>query len=256
MGDTPRSKRNRDTREQSVSPQFLTPEADSKKARAVIMAKSDSSDESDIGMEPPIGETSEQRTERVLTNLMKNSEKRTAKLVKNEFKSLKNDFRAKFDTIDKKQEELEAKLEQKSAKIQQLERSSRKKNVVVYGIPERKSENASERHDLIDDLCSKLKMAAIDYSEVYRLGKMPIVMNKSRPLLIKLVRFRDKITMFKAAAAEKPPGLSLSDDLTEEERKIRKILVTEKKRVKQANPEYTCNIHEYINVALLFLLML
>jgi len=176
----------------------------------------------------------------VSKELIEKSEKRNADLFKSEIGSLKDTIIDRFEAIENKQIELQSELVQKTERIHQLEKAMKRNNIIAHGIPENGNETANDRNDAILRLCDKLKIAALDYTEAYRLGKPTT--RKNRPLLIKCVRFRDKIAVLKAAADARIHGLSLGDDLTEEERKMRSALVTEKKKIKAKNPEYMCKI--------------
>src|SRR5665811_323427 len=82
-----------------------------------------------------------------------------------------------------------------STHLDQFKKNERKKNILVYGILDNPSENWKHLEDIINELAIKLELPAkIDYDHCYRLGKYNKSASKPRPILIKLLRFRDKLS--------------------------------------------------------------
>jgi hypothetical protein len=67
-------------------------------------------------------------------------------------------------------------------------------------------------------------------------------MSKSRPILIKLIRLRDKFEILNAAKKLRGTSIYIHQDLSPEDRKINAILRTHLKEIKQHNPDAKCRI--------------
>lgn len=174
-----------------------------------------------------------------IEKLIRNSEERTSQMYKFELEKLGNSLKKQFRAVTQKCAELETSIKQKDARIEQLERTIKRNNIIVYGLKEAAKETFEERSACITDL-GRLLSTHIDFSEAFRIGKPK--QDANRPLLIKFLRYRDKIAILEAAREAKLTGVSISDDMTVTERKIRSALVIEKKRVKEGSPAAVCKI--------------
>lgn len=108
--------------------------------------------------------------------------------------------------------------------VQRLERESKKKNVIVLGLEETKNK-ADDREDVylsIQSLEKHMKMegvTAIDWDDAYRLGRFQP--GKTRPLLIRFLRTRDKVEFMTNKKILKGTAIRVKDDETEEQRAAR-----------------------------------
>jgi len=116
--------------------------------------------------------------------------------------------------------------------ISHLESQNRKKNLVIYGIPETASEKWKDIDGKILDLSNKLGLK-IDYDHAFRLGKPS---RANRPILLKLLRMKDKIEIIGSRRKLKGTGIYLNDDLNPEDRKTNSLLLQKMKELKTANP--------------------
>lgn len=155
---------------------------------------------------------------------IKSSEIRTAKLITSKLKPLAQ-LTAKVDKIDTQVTAL-------TSSVNHLFKINREKNIIVYGLAEKQRETYKDRISLISDLATKLNLEDIDYDRTYRLGKST---NANRPLLIRLTRSRDKLEIMASKRNLKDSGISITDDLSPEERQERKILMAKKKEIKDTN---------------------
>ena len=90
--------------------------------------------------------------------------------------------------IKKEKEEDERKIERIYGKVEQMEREQKKKNEVVYNLPESKSEEAREIYTEDEEACRTIYegigVEQVEHKQLIRLGKR--VENKTRPVLVKL----------------------------------------------------------------------
>lgn len=119
--------------------------------------------------------------------------------------------------------ELRDKLEKYENKIKTLEERNRRKNLIIYGIPDG-NENTQDRIDKFCNIITNDMTLKIDKNEVenaYRLGKT--VGNKERPLLITFVTKwkRDEILINKKKLRR---GIYISEDFSKEILEKRKEL--------------------------------
>ena len=121
--------------------------------------------------------------------------------------------------IDNLQSEVFIKFE---SRITKLEKESRCKNVVIFGLPEKINEQWSDRERVVSDFGKKLGLENLDYDVCFRLGK--IFPGKNRPLLLKLLRQRDKQAIMSNVLKLKGTRITIKDDLTPEERMCEGLL--------------------------------
>ena len=113
----------------------------------------------------------------------------------------------------------------------------RKHNIIIYKIPERKTENLAERNSndavFVRDLCDcvfDMKVEAADIEKMYRLGRW--VEGQSRPLLVAFKNYEMKeeiMTNLRKLkhSVEKFIGIGISHDLHPQEREDRKKMIQE-----------------------------
>ena len=111
--------------------------------------------------------------------------------------------------------------------VKEKEREKRKCNVLLGNVEERRSESAVET--VMRIFKDKLN---IDLSPVnaMRLGKFKV--GQKRLLLVKMRNFDEKLTLLKKGKLLSGSGLFLAEDMSKEERKIRKIQVSEMKKAR------------------------
>ena len=111
--------------------------------------------------------------------------------------------------------------------VKEKEREKRKCNVLLGNVEERRSESAVET--VMRIFKDKLN---IDLSPVnaMRLGKFKV--GQKRLLLVKMRNFDEKLALLKKGKLLSGSGLFLAEDMSKEERKIRKIQVSEMKKAR------------------------
>ena len=122
------------------------------------------------------------------------------------------------DTMGSKIQRLEEKLENQ-------ERHLRRDNIILYGVPE--EEGASENNcvnsvvKIFNNHDPSNTWVSSDISCAYRLGKKVTQQDRPRPLLAKLVRYRDKRNLIASKVARtrlSKDGVRIDDDLTPSQR--------------------------------------
>ena len=129
-------------------------------------------------------------------------------------------------------------INRKSVEEQDTER--RKRNIIIYRVPEKKSDNVTERKlsdsvyvkDLLDCVFN-MKVEDQDLEKMYRLGRWSE--DKARPLLVafKTVELKESIMANLRNlkhTVDKFKGVSISHDLHPKEREENKVMIEEAKR--------------------------
>jgi SepF-like predicted cell division protein (DUF552 family) len=227
------NKRNRATRSADV-----TPEQDTKKLKETNgdsepeQSESDNSDfessssKSDTeGTKNFIVTMDESRLLEMLKTQFKESEDRMAYMITTKLKPIEESIR-KFSL-------LEAKLVSLQKENERLHQELQKNNIIVFGIPEISGET-TDVHKVIEGLSNSLKIAQIDYNDAFRIRKYN--KDKARPLLIKLLRYRDKQAIFNAAKNLKGSSISISTDKTKEARIADAALRRKKSEIQTSHP--------------------
>ena len=118
------------------------------------------------------------------------------------------------------------KLSQSAPAIQKIKRkvdnlwnAASKKNIIVFGIPEAQNEAATDMEMSITELFTKIGVADVLFDDMYRIGKPG---SKSRPLMIKLLRFWDKRKIIRNKL--KGTKVFINDDLGKEDKARNSIL--------------------------------
>jgi hypothetical protein len=188
----------------------------------------------------------DQTMEEMIDRLLRETEKRQNRIRKQDmqqlseqFESLRNDLKPVFDAIDKIPQ-LESNIQKVLLQVNRVNRSERKNNIIVYGLFEKDGETFKDRDFEVDKLAKTLKIGSMDYSESFRLGKQQ--KGKSRPMLIKMVRFRDKAEILSKWKLLQGTGVSIKDDLSVEERKVRGILSARCREIQQGDKSAKCQI--------------
>ena len=130
---------------------------------------------------------------------------------------------------------MQLRLKSKKQAEEEKDLEFRKHNVIIFRIPEKKTENVKERKEsdltFVKDLADcvfDMKLADDDVTKMYRLGQWDE--SKSRPLLVSLRNLEQKDQIMSnlsklKQSIEKFRGISISHDLHPKEREKRKKLI-------------------------------
>lgn len=140
-------------------------------------------------------------------------------------------------------------INKKTDEERDLER--RKRNVIIYRVPEKQTENVSERKandvvfvkDLLDGIFDT-KIEENDIDKLYRLGHWEE--GKARPLLVSFTRMEHKeIIMSNLRELKRPldrfKGIGIAHDMHPKEREENRRMVNEAKQEHEANGESSEN---------------
>jgi hypothetical protein len=216
------NKRSRASRSFEISPE----QQELKRNRQRHSDSDSNSSESD----PEVTDTNSEMDEDKLANLMKlllkESEDRLIGLISVKLKPL--------EEIITKIDRVETNLCVLQREVERLQQEVKRNNIIVYGLEEITNETATDIEKAIEGLSKSLKIAKIDYGDAFRLGKHSI--GKTRPLIIKLLRFRDKMNIFHASKQLKGTTISISSDKTKDVRISEAALRKKKAEIQKRNP--------------------
>lgn len=97
-------------------------------------------------------------------------------------------------------------------KIDDLENRSRRSNLLVYGVPEEADENPETLEQTISEQILKniLKIKPVPIERIHRIGKQDA--QKTRPVILKLLDFQDKVTIFRNCPKLSRTAFSIAED--------------------------------------------
>lgn len=119
-------------------------------------------------------------------------------------------------------------------KIDDLENRSRRSNLLVYGVPEEADEHPETLEQTISEQILKniLKIKPVPIERIHRIGKQNA--QKPRPVMLKLLDLRDKVTILRNCTKLKGTTFSVGEDFSNRVRYIRKMLWQIAKTKKEA----------------------
>lgn len=154
--------------------------------------------------------------------LIQQSEERTAILIKSETTNIVCELTQNF----------QQKLSEIQSEIRQIDNEVRRKNIWIHGLPEVANEKWQELDSAIHDLKTKMGVPKdFDYDDVFRIGKPRV--GHIRPVLMKLVRLRDKKLIMSKRGNLKGTKIFLNDDISKEIRIKDGILRKTAKKLQQ-----------------------
>ncbi|XP_075725342.1 uncharacterized protein LOC142767489 [Rhipicephalus microplus] len=161
-----------------------------------------------------------------------------------DIKKEKSATNTRLDAIDKKLEKitglekqvtecnkrisnLEKNLKAMQMKVDDLENRSRRSNLVIYGAEEQQNESPDMLVELVEkkilDGVLQIKTKGIEI--IHRLGKKkPVGISRPRPIILRLLDHRDKVSILRQCSKLKGSGFSISEDFSRNTRDIRKKL--------------------------------
>ncbi|KAG8190692.1 hypothetical protein JTE90_004196 [Oedothorax gibbosus] len=99
-------------------------------------------------------------------------------------------------------------------KLTELEDRSRRNNIVITGLKEEGSESWEVSEKQVVDLCkSKLNISDISTERAHRLGRMSA--NRSRPIICKLLNFKNKERIKRNGYILKGTNIFINDDFSQ-----------------------------------------
>ena len=137
--------------------------------------------------------------------------------------------------------------QKKEEQQEEVEKSAARNNIIIYGLPEREVKDFDVRKKINEDLVKEL-FVAIDQNntkplKMHRIGKFSQDADSPRPLKVYLPSVEVAINIIKSckklqSAEQHLKQLSVSHDLTREERTNLKSMVTEAKNKSRSSPNW------------------
>ncbi|XP_041976704.1 protein unc-13 homolog C-like [Aricia agestis] len=121
-------------------------------------------------------------------------------------------FEEKFKILEEKYENLKEKIENQEKRLYFLEKQSRQRNVVFFGIEEKERSYADLEKNLLQFINDNfsLNINKIDIQEIKRIGKKD---NKPRPVIATFTTLGTKIEIFKKSYTLKNTPYYIKEDL-------------------------------------------
>lgn len=140
------------------------------------------------------------------------------------------DFRSsmetRFDHLKDESIEVKNKLKEHDFKHLRHDRELRKNNIVIFGVNETPNENREElKQTILCLLKDKLKIIIemTEINDLFRMGRKSL--NKSRPILLKLVTYWKKIEIMSGRGKLKGTDIYIENDLCKEDEEKKKALI-------------------------------
>lgn len=155
----------------------------------------------------------------------------------NERKELLNDSKEMKNSLGKILKEVEGVRKEtahNTSRIDILERDIRKRNIIIFGIPEKERENMRDLENIVTEVSKKLKveikLEEIDH--VSRMGKNREE-GKNRGIMVGLTTQRKKMEIIRNKKELKDTGIYVKEHFTKEIVEKRKELEQEAKRMRE-----------------------
>jgi 3'-phosphoadenosine 5'-phosphosulfate sulfotransferase len=156
--------------------------------------------------------------------------------IKSEISDVKNELEAFKQQFIEKVEFVNVKMESLKLEVSEVSYQMRKKNVIIHGLPEKKNEGWVDLEAAVADLYKQLGLPCNpDFDDCFRLGKP--AEGKMRPVLLKLIRFRDKKLIMSQTKSLKGTKIYINDDQSKDERKKLSILRLKERELRKDHPE-------------------
>jgi hypothetical protein len=170
----------------------------------------------------------DEATKNFFKDLILQSEERTQSVVKSEVASVKSDFVKAINNLEGKILSLKLELDAVNASL-------RKKNIIIQGLKEKKDETWKDLGTAITDFYTQLGITEKpDYDDCYRIGKP--VAGKERPVMLKLLRQRDKKLIMSHRKNLKGTLIFVNDDQPKDVRKKLSVLRSKERDLRKQYP--------------------
>ncbi|XP_029833713.2 uncharacterized protein LOC115318140, partial [Ixodes scapularis] len=123
---------------------------------------------------------------------------------------------------DRKIEKLENTVSTLVDKMDDLENRGRRNNLIIFGLEETENENSNSLEarvskTIIEDI---LDVSTSGIERIHRLGSQ--TPGKARPIILKLLDFRDKLTILRNCSKLRGTNISINEDFSKRVQLIRK----------------------------------
>lgn len=156
--------------------------------------------------------------------------------IKSDISSIRKDLVKYQSEVFDKISELSTQVRCLKLELKNVSTQIRKKNLIIQGLPEKKDETWMELEKAIQDLYTKLGISVKpDYDDCFRIGK--IQPGKPRPIILKLIRLKDKKMILSQTKKLKGTKIYVNEDHDKEDRRKLSILRTKEKELRKDHPE-------------------
>ncbi|CAH1274709.1 Hypp5400 [Branchiostoma lanceolatum] len=152
-----------------------------------------------------------------------------------EGKSATSQYEQRINEIEAELSQLKADSTTSVNKMDYLENQSRRNNIIVDGIPDSKEESWEESEQKVRVMIKeklKLDPRKIEIERAHRNGRFQPG-ERPRPIVAKLLRFKDRLTILQNAKHLKGTGIYINEDFSDAVRQKRKNLLPEMRAARE-----------------------
>lgn len=132
-------------------------------------------------------------------------------------------------------------MEKQEKKVDTLDKNAKKRNLVIYGIPEKEGELYTDIFNIVMDLMNQrmgINLKPQELDDFFRIGKRGNT-QKVRPILLKMVSYWKKREILSQTVKLKGTKIFIANDLTTEEAEEMKQLRIEKRELQSKGHQVT-----------------
>lgn len=136
-------------------------------------------------------------------------------------KEIKKNFH-EISNLTMKIPQIEGNVKELKSKVEWMEKELKAKNIIINGAVEQDRESRDQTEAKVYSIFGEMKLENIEIESAFRLGKK--TQNNTRPILVKLLRLRDKHLVFAHKRIMMDHGIFIGEDLSKAERFTNSIL--------------------------------
>lgn len=144
-----------------------------------------------------------------------------------DMKQMRVSVEGKIDEVKIEVGKMETKLENQDTRIHQMEKETRKRNIIIYGIEEKEEENIKDTVQSFLRNTMEIEIKPEEIDDFYRMGKR--TSNKNRPIMLKLLTNWKKQEIIRSTGKLRGTKIFIDQDLTakeiEEKRRLLPIML-------------------------------
>lgn len=143
-------------------------------------------------------------------------------VLSNKIDNLYLDLTTTIKALNNKVTVLEIENKSLKSRVESLEKNRRKNNIVLFGLKTDENRNASE---FVAQKLGDLLQISVTKNEINNVYRVPSKNSDINPIIVEFVNFNKKLEVFKNCRKLKGTSISISNDLSKEEREINRVLV-------------------------------
>lgn len=152
-----------------------------------------------------------------------------------------NEVMTKLVTMEADNKNMDVRMEKQEKKVDTLDKNAKKRNLVIYGIPEKEGELYTDIFNIVMDLMNQrmgINLKPQELDDFFRIGKRGNT-QKVRPILLKMVSYWKKREILSQTVKLKGTKIFIANDLTTEEAEEMKQLRIEKRELQSKGHQVT-----------------